>query len=196
MIFLFLFSRVRVSSDPCGSLFQDCVARAGLEKVMHTTLRDAKPCEMQNLEKRTGKMYQYRSENSFPATLGTMPRVMSRACNLPRTKQRKIIMPTQSTTQTHNCENSRPYLTSNCNLKRVFKIHFAYKRHSFPSFLLRVLKAWRLIECWTSTNCLLLVQTNVSDMKHDGGYQTQMRVWRTYLTSLKVKSGMKNTKST
>ena len=58
--------------------------RSGTSRVRKSYAYDpvrCKPCEMQNLEKRTGKMYQYCSENSFPATLGTMTRVMSRACN-------------------------------------------------------------------------------------------------------------------
>ena len=53
-------------------------------------------------------------------------------------------MLTRSTTQTGTRENIRPHLTSNCNLKRVLKIHFAYKHHAIPSFSFQGLKSLAL----------------------------------------------------
>ena len=50
-------------------------------------------------------------------------------------------MLTRSTTQTGTREN---ILTSNCNLKRVLKIHFAYKHHAIPSLSFQGLKSLAL----------------------------------------------------
>ena len=155
---------------------------------MRTALWDAKPREERKKQSerqvqdkmiidwakscRTGKIHQYCWEDSFSVTFGTMPWVTSRAYNSCWERN------TGKLSRLHEVQHKPAHARTFVHISHQTVTLNEYLRYIlltnimlFLLSLFRVLKASRLIECWTFTNCLLLIQTKVSDMKHDGDCQ-------------------------